>query len=467
MSQDDLSNWLKASVENKITTKNTWQSTLIEHFTGINKFKPQENVNFQRASCTLEGCMKVYSTRVDDVSEKTLKLLEIFNKEDESKKKTSSKKRSNFIEKNLQNINLREKECEDFYDPLFSYVLLKNDDCFLQDILEPRKAGTLIFSSPSDFVVMNDEKIEIEANILPICDSLKEFSVDMIIPRQEEFNEPDFGMDYNDYQEESSSNGDEIQTEVPQATINVFEETPFGYFRGWAGPHSWKIETNSGKKVHNTARPKQRFFLDFIQPVDSAILEAKADSILSKEAILGRRKTKNILPEDYTYEIRDLYKFMIKDGYFGLAKTHAASTNGNVEYTNNACDNSDHDDPIDSHALEDTCDFGDNNDLSFHLERSLVLDTNEEKPMKFTKVAKRIDIKKLKENVGMSIQAQKLSLKEIYKDVSCRYSQKEAGDISVHFCLISLLHLANENVFELYNNDDDICIKQQEIIADN
>ena len=60
MSFDELSVWLKASAENKITTKNTWQSTLIEHFTQMDQ--EMESVNFQKASSTLEGCMKVYST---------------------------------------------------------------------------------------------------------------------------------------------------------------------------------------------------------------------------------------------------------------------------------------------------------------------------------------------------------------------------------------------------------------------
>ncbi len=173
MAHDDLSVWLKASAENKITQKNAWQATLIDHFVGI---KPKGNVNFQKASCTLEGCMKVYSTRVDDVSDNTLKLLGIFNKDENPKKKQQTKKKSNFIEKNLGNISLKEQSNDNFYDPLFSSILSRNDDYCLLDFLEPSDAGMVIYSHRSEDLIMSepdyDERLDFNETNMNNCESM-------------------------------------------------------------------------------------------------------------------------------------------------------------------------------------------------------------------------------------------------------------------------------------------------------
>lgn len=78
---------LRAATDNKINSKNTWSAPLIDYFAQLaflddstsqsssNKKAPEESVNFQRASCTLDGCVKIYSSRVDSVAEATAKLL--------------------------------------------------------------------------------------------------------------------------------------------------------------------------------------------------------------------------------------------------------------------------------------------------------------------------------------------------------------------------------------------------------
>lgn len=461
MFQDDLSNWLKASAENKITAKNAWQSTLIEHFTDVNKFRAQGGVNFQRASCTLEGCMKVYATRVDDVSENTLKLLEIFHKDEDAKKKTTAKKKSNFIEKNLGNINLKDRESSDFYDPIFSSILLRADDCLLQDILEHTSTGMHLYTHAIDGVVMNDESIDMEIAILPVCDSLKEFeSVGQIIERPEEYNEPEFDAvdcvtDNLDMYDDSN---EEAAADASIKDLNVFHETPFGYFKGWTGPYRWKTELNSAKRpVGKKGGIRQRFFLEFSHPGDTSALTTRADTVLGREAIINRRKNKNILPDDYSYEIRDLYKYMVRDGYFSP---------GCDQSPDDYCSNADMSckEASETASPMDFEDVPDEADLSLQFEHTLVLDQNndnsEKEKLKFTKAPKRIDIKKLKENVSKAINAQKISLSEIFRAIPSYYSQKEAKDISIHFCLISMLHLANENHLKLVKCGDDILIKQ-------
>lgn len=67
--------WIKLSTDNKITSKNSWQFALIDYFHDLNVIKDGENINFQRASATLDGCVKIYLSRVESVASETGKLL--------------------------------------------------------------------------------------------------------------------------------------------------------------------------------------------------------------------------------------------------------------------------------------------------------------------------------------------------------------------------------------------------------
>ena len=48
---------------------------LIDYFHDLSLVRDGDSINFQKASCTLEGCVKVYSSRVESVSTETAKLL--------------------------------------------------------------------------------------------------------------------------------------------------------------------------------------------------------------------------------------------------------------------------------------------------------------------------------------------------------------------------------------------------------
>ncbi|XP_060188895.1 condensin complex subunit 2 [Lycium barbarum] len=70
-------NCIKLASENKINQKNTWELGLIDHLCEIVKVE-QENdseTNFQKASCTLEAGVKIYSMRVDSVHSEAYKVL--------------------------------------------------------------------------------------------------------------------------------------------------------------------------------------------------------------------------------------------------------------------------------------------------------------------------------------------------------------------------------------------------------
>jgi len=74
---------LELSANNKITQKNSWELTLIDHIDEI--VKGSQQPNFQEASCTLDASVKIYAHRVDSVHNQTYKVLGGFhsNRRDE------------------------------------------------------------------------------------------------------------------------------------------------------------------------------------------------------------------------------------------------------------------------------------------------------------------------------------------------------------------------------------------------
>ncbi|SCU97594.1 LADA_0H07096g1_1 [Lachancea dasiensis] len=64
--------WIKMATDNKINSRNSWNFALIDYFHDLNVLKDAEdNINFQKASATLDGCVKIYSSRVDSVANET------------------------------------------------------------------------------------------------------------------------------------------------------------------------------------------------------------------------------------------------------------------------------------------------------------------------------------------------------------------------------------------------------------
>lgn len=63
------------ATDNKINAANSWNFALIDYFHDMSLLKEGDGVNFQKASCTLDGCVKIYTSRVDSVATETGKLL--------------------------------------------------------------------------------------------------------------------------------------------------------------------------------------------------------------------------------------------------------------------------------------------------------------------------------------------------------------------------------------------------------
>ncbi|GJP29372.1 hypothetical protein CLOM_g18207 [Closterium sp. NIES-68] len=143
MSGDSLlslyQNCTRLAAENKITQKNTWDLDLIDHMTEIVMADSEKDTetNFQKASCTLEAGVKIYSTRVDSIHSETYKVLSGLTRagdtgddedgadqgEGSGSRRESQKKlpvTSSTLEDNPDQINVKKLERAIVTDPLFT-----------------------------------------------------------------------------------------------------------------------------------------------------------------------------------------------------------------------------------------------------------------------------------------------------------------------------------------------------------
>ncbi|KAG0275168.1 hypothetical protein BGZ95_009121 [Linnemannia exigua] len=140
VSMDSFEQWLKLATDNKINVHNSWNLALIDYFHDMSVLREGDSINFQKASCTLDGCVKVYTSRVDSVATETTKLLgglatsakgrqgeaeveEADNDDDDEtdkpKKKKHSTRSGNTLAKDFSSLSLEKFNLEFSVDPLF------------------------------------------------------------------------------------------------------------------------------------------------------------------------------------------------------------------------------------------------------------------------------------------------------------------------------------------------------------
>lgn len=143
-------NCIKLASENKINQKNTWELNLIDHIHDIIKVEENDaETNFQKASCTLEAGVKIYSTRVDSVHAEAYKVLGAMNRvgqdleqgslQDENtnsdQRKPSTKKEQeqklsplSTLESSFDNLNLKKFDVAFHVDPLYHQTSAQFDE---------------------------------------------------------------------------------------------------------------------------------------------------------------------------------------------------------------------------------------------------------------------------------------------------------------------------------------------------
>ena len=142
---------IKMSTENKITTKNTWGLDLIDHMGDMikddsNIDRATKGINFQKASCTLDASVKIYSSRVDDTWSSSFRVLENLSRNDggfDSDEaaggdaggarigtKAASKRLglTETIEHNPSMLNIDDLDADSAVDPMFHKMSLAFDE---------------------------------------------------------------------------------------------------------------------------------------------------------------------------------------------------------------------------------------------------------------------------------------------------------------------------------------------------
>lgn len=81
------------SIRQKINANNSWNFALIDYFHELTFLRDGDSINFQKASVSLDGCVKIYTSRVDSVATETGKLLSGLADSGSKLKRSSSLKR--------------------------------------------------------------------------------------------------------------------------------------------------------------------------------------------------------------------------------------------------------------------------------------------------------------------------------------------------------------------------------------
>jgi len=175
----------------KINAANSWNFALIDYFHDMSLLREGDGVNFQKASCTLDGCVKIYTSRVDSVATETGKLLsgladsgnkkrkgedgdeeqgEEDNEEGEEGSKKKAKKRARSSEATLATsfaqIQLKKMELEFAVDPLFKKASADFDEGgakgLLLNHLTIDAQGRIVFDSSDNAQQREEEELDTE-----------------------------------------------------------------------------------------------------------------------------------------------------------------------------------------------------------------------------------------------------------------------------------------------------------------
>lgn len=174
--------WIKLSTDNKITSKNSWQFALIDYFHDLNVIKDGDNINFQRASATLDGCVKIYLSRVESVASETGKLLsglatkkgqqeleeEHENEDEEDGAEATSGRKERRINRVVEStlvpfdsLRVKKLDQELAIDPLFKKALADFDEggakSLLLNTLNIDVSGRVVFDATTNSLLADDE----------------------------------------------------------------------------------------------------------------------------------------------------------------------------------------------------------------------------------------------------------------------------------------------------------------------
>lgn len=324
----------------------------------------------------------------------------------------------------------------------------------------------------------------------------------------------DYGITMRQLFNESKVYGNTHDEEAEQvaSVTNIPDENLLAYFdenqrKNWAGPEHWKIQRlknnykpstslipndentengSNGDLLPKKRKTKEPFVIDFLSddyPDEDELFEPVGSQIMlpKKEWV---SKTKHVLPDDRHFTTKNFINLFLKEklinSTFNKVKdldsaideslyAEHLSLNAPPENVNNADFYNDNGPDLDFD------DFGDDHITPQSQEvpssQLLIKSQGKQSPLSYSRVAKKVDVKLLKDNLLESLQKERstrksmvlqpiqepqetLKFTDVVAGLNEKYDKETKKDLSTSFCFICLLHLANENGFTIENTSD-------------
>ncbi|CAG8544083.1 7690_t:CDS:2 [Paraglomus occultum] len=215
---NNFEEWIKMATDNKINRSNSWKLALIDYFHEMAFLKDGDSINFQKASCTLDGCVKIYTSRVDSVATETERLLSgladstknRFRDEEDSnqteeaeedqdaqtKQRRKKPRTEQTLAKDPSAICVKDWDLEYQVDPLWKKMAADFDEGGARGLLLNQLAvdaeGRIVFDTSEAVVDDGSESAGIEMDmtklVLQFRDNLRTISAKDICPTLKSFN---------------------------------------------------------------------------------------------------------------------------------------------------------------------------------------------------------------------------------------------------------------------------------------
>ncbi|KAG9104291.1 hypothetical protein FRC06_003799 [Ceratobasidium sp. 370] len=193
--------WMKMATDNKINPANSWSFALIDYFHDMSLLRNAQDgsVNFQKASYTLDGCVKVWTSRVDSCKNDTGKLLSNLTNDtggdddgegledgdgdgEEGGRSQGKRKRThrpeNTLAKSVEQLQVKKLETECAPDPLFKKTSADFDEGgaggMLMNHLSVDAQLQIVFDA-SESRLLDEEDAEIEDATVPLAELRAKF----------------------------------------------------------------------------------------------------------------------------------------------------------------------------------------------------------------------------------------------------------------------------------------------------
>ncbi|KAJ9061493.1 hypothetical protein DSO57_1020073 [Entomophthora muscae] len=530
-------------------------------------FRDGNTINFQKASCTLDGCVKIYTSRVDSVVSETGILLNGLAESSAQRTKALVEEFEDGSTEKIKKKALRSeqtlKTCADFDEGGARGLLLNH--------LTTQGDGRLIFDA-SDATMMNKdpnssqeeaagvERIPIGLQALREKEKDDSFASegfpDLPYEHDDFFNEPaeiNGDISFATFAQQAISNADgdvpfDYQDETalvpsgsrPEVALLTESDNVYSYFdsrfvKNWAGPEHWKLKPAAPTKPKDQTQSsepkakveKSKFEINFSgleNDIDFMSLFSKGRE-LTNSKIHDRNQGTHLLPDDLHFTSKNFLSLFNKPT-FSLKPKHfqIPGKEGHMAFADEA--NAEHAydmDCFDGHFSNEYASdnqgeleepntvFGsalDNPDTMFDMNTTFfekeiknnnfgeqlvpALKRIQAVRINYMRTAKRVDVKLLKDNLWKKIspsqaenenvpvlgnlddeplappvepEIEPQSFSNVVKGLSSLYPKKKFNDLSVPFCFICLLHLANEHNLEIQSNSDmnELLIKSESI----